>query len=246
MIGFQLNPGETYTIVRELGDPNDTATYYVRAIIRNSSTGATITTVNLTDQTGQRFTGSWVVIADAEGQGTYVDITTRVFTDSGYTTLSDVYQDENHQHLVQERVVRLNLLGFSGKKKRLGGGESFNWERLQKIIEDALDKNQKLDKEQLIKGLLALESSIKKAIDSHVEVDLKNLISDVSSFRKDMESRMLSMEDMHPKMMEMVRKDIILMREKIMEGIKGISLKPVIEAVVASEQRTGQKIDRVV
>lgn len=124
-----LNPGEYFTVVRELADPNDSSTYYVQAKIRNARTGTLLKTLNLTDQTGQLFTGQYQVPADPSGLGFYISIVTRVYTDAAYTSLSDSYGQEASTYLVDNRFR--NLGGG-------GGGDSINYKKIRTIFRDEL------------------------------------------------------------------------------------------------------------
>jgi len=129
---LQLNPKETFVIARGISDPSDSSTYYVQAVIRNAKTDALLDTVNLTDRTGGRFSKVWEVPADTSGLGFYITITTRVYTDSGYSVLSD-YMQETATYLVQERVNA--FLGSGG-----GGGPDIDYKRIASIFKDALAK----------------------------------------------------------------------------------------------------------
>lgn len=102
---MQLHPRQTFTITRQLQNPYITDTFYVRAVIRNAKTDAIITTLDLEDQTGQRFTKDWMVSTDPTGLGFYISIVTSVYDDSGYTTKSQNYGDEETTYLVQDRYV---------------------------------------------------------------------------------------------------------------------------------------------
>lgn len=124
-----LNPGEYFTVVRELADPNDTGVYYVQAKIRNARTGALLATLNLVDQTGQRFTKEYLVPQDASGLGFYISSSTRVYTDAAYTVLSDQYGQESETYLVDNRFR--NLGGGSG-------GSDVDYKKIRKIFLDVL------------------------------------------------------------------------------------------------------------
>lgn len=130
-----LNPRESFTIVRQIEDHTDSSTYYVRAVIRNAKTDAIITVngnnyLNLTDQTGRRFSASWLVPADPSGQGFYVSILTSVYEDSGYTTKSVNYGDKMDVYLVQDRM-NPNLGG-------MGGGSDIDYKRIRKIVKEVV------------------------------------------------------------------------------------------------------------
>jgi hypothetical protein len=99
-----LNPGEEFVIARQLNDPADVSTNYVRAYIRNAKTDALITTLDLVDKGSQRFTKTWQVVSDPTGLGLYITVTTKVFTDSGYSVPSTTYGIEQHEHLIQDRI----------------------------------------------------------------------------------------------------------------------------------------------
>lgn len=102
-----LQPQASFTIVRQIPNHLDASTYYVQAVIRNAYTDAIIDTVQLTSRGGQRFSKNWTVPADPSQQGFYVSIVTSVYTDSGYTTKSGDYGDDENTYLVQERVMTL-------------------------------------------------------------------------------------------------------------------------------------------
>jgi|CXWL01.1.fsa_nt_gi hypothetical protein len=123
---MQLSPGEVFAIVRQLADPNDTGTYYVRATIRNARTDALLDTKDLTDRGGQRFSTEYQVPSKSS-DAIYISISTRVYTDSGYTTLSDVYGQEIETYLVEMRQQHFG-----------GGGSSISYKRIEEIIAAAL------------------------------------------------------------------------------------------------------------
>ena len=125
---MQLSPGERFAVVRQLDNPNDGGTYYVRAYIRDALTDALIETINLTDRGGQRFSNEWSVYSKRSG-GFYIAIATLVFTDSGYTTYSDVYGQEIETYLVEQRVVH----GGGG------GGPGISYKEIRRIVQEVLD-----------------------------------------------------------------------------------------------------------
>jgi len=125
-----LRPQQTKTIARQIGNHLDSNTYYVQAKVRNSLTDELLATVNLDDKGGQRFTGNWLVAQDSTGLGFDIDITTSVYTDSGYTTKSANYADETNEYRVE--VLQTSFGG--------GGGADINYKRVREIIKDELDK----------------------------------------------------------------------------------------------------------
>jgi len=135
-----LNPQEEFVISRQLNDPADVGTNYVRAYIRNAKTDALITTLNLDDKGSQRFTKTWQVAPDPTGLGLYITVTTQVFTDSGYTTPSTVYGVEQHEHLVQDRLNPFLRNAVSGP--------DVDYKRIKKLLDEAIAAIPKAEKPQ--------------------------------------------------------------------------------------------------
>lgn len=125
---MQLIPGRTFTIVRQLNNPFITDTFYVRAVIRDAYTDDILETLDLTDKTGQRFKGDWRVPVDPLGLGKFISIVTSVYSDSGYTTKSENYGDEENTYLVAE------LNQSVGK----GGGRETNYTRIREIMKEEI------------------------------------------------------------------------------------------------------------
>lgn len=125
-MSVQLKPQQNFTVVRQIANHTDTATYYVRAVIRNAYTDAIITTLDLTNQGSQRFTKNWQVSPDTSGQGYYISIVTSVYTDSGYTTKSENYGDEETTYLVKDFDTHY-------------GGASVDYFRVRQIIKEELE-----------------------------------------------------------------------------------------------------------
>ena len=153
---LQINPGTRFPIVRKLGDPTDVGTNYVRAVVRNSLTGDILKTIDLSDQGGQRFLGYYNAPAYEE---VYFDITTTVYTDSGYTTKSDVYSEENSQYLGATRWS-LALAIPNGEAK----GVKVDYDRIKKLLKEGIKEEIKETKpyndEVVVQKLSNLQSSI--------------------------------------------------------------------------------------
>lgn len=130
---MQLKPQEQFAVVRQLSDPFDSGTYYVQAKIRNAHDDTLLATLNLSDKGGQRFRSDWQVPADTSGEGFYIDIETIVYTDSGYSTVSDVYGRENAVYLVQDRATP----PFGA-----GGGPDIDYKRLGNIVRGILKEQE--------------------------------------------------------------------------------------------------------
>lgn len=111
---MQIEPGEYIGIARVLADPADSATYFVQAKIRNARTGSLIATVNLTDRGSGIFSNEYLAPSVDIGKGLYIVITSTVYTDSGYTALSDAYARESQTYLVSPRMQHLGGGGGPG------------------------------------------------------------------------------------------------------------------------------------
>lgn len=134
-----IQPREYFPISRILPDPADTATYYIRAVIRNAKTFATIDTINLTDQGSRIFSYNWQAPADPSGQGLFITITTLVYTDSGYTTKSDLYGEEQDTFLIYDRFRTAQTIAAQ-VNAMLGGGTSadIDYKKIRKIVDEAV------------------------------------------------------------------------------------------------------------
>lgn len=102
---MNLQPQSNFTIVRQIADHTDAGTYYVRAVVRNAQSDVILDTLDLDDKGSLRFKKDWQAPADVSGQGFYISIVTSVYSDSGYTTKSPNYGDEEHTYLVQDRLM---------------------------------------------------------------------------------------------------------------------------------------------
>ena len=127
---IQIQPAEYLPITRQLADPSDTNTYYVRAYIYKRTGGGAeslLATVNLVDKTGQRFTYNYQTPDDSDPY--YLSIVTKVFTNAGYTTESPLYYRTEQTYLIAMRWG----LQFGG-----GGGTSVDYGKIEKMIKGAM------------------------------------------------------------------------------------------------------------
>lgn len=128
-MSLTLQPGNSFTITRQIGNHTDPGTNFVQAVIRNAYTDTIIATVQLTDKGSQRFKNDWQVPADSSGQGFYISIVTSVYDSSAYSTKNPNYGDEENTYLVQDRVLR-----------GLGGSGGIDSATLRRIVREELDK----------------------------------------------------------------------------------------------------------
>lgn len=136
-----LQPQVSFPIVRQIANHLDGNTYYVQAVIRDAD-GNVLETVNLDSQGDQRYQKRWRVVADPSGQGRYISIVTSVYTDSGYTTKSSNYGDEETTYLIFDRVMPAMRGGGSGLDS--GTVRRIIQEELKNIVED-LPKPQEIE-----------------------------------------------------------------------------------------------------
>ena len=171
---LSINPGTNFPIVRKLGDPADVGTNYVRAVVRNSATGVILETINLVDQGVQRFT-SFYKVGPAEDW--FFDITTTVYTDSGYTTKSDVYSEENDTYHVQVIMTpQLQNVALQG------GGSDINYKKIESIVRDVVEGRKTLNKDDITNSTqnLAKKDEIVNTI-ATLRKDIMASISSISS-----------------------------------------------------------------
>lgn len=179
---MNILPQSTLRIVRQLSDTSDSGTNYVQAVVKNSATSAVLDTINLTDEGSQRFTGSYFTAPDASGNGYYLDITTTVYTDSGYTTINTNYARETHTYHVYQEMMHFG-----------GGGVEVNYDKIRRLIKEELAAQEKMEipeQRDLTPEMLGMERRIKEAVQqaisgiqfpAQVKPDLDRVIRDVNS-----------------------------------------------------------------
>lgn len=129
----QIQPQTNFPIARDVIDLGDGVTYYVQAIVRNATTNATITIVNLNNLGNRIFGNTWYAVSDPSGRGLYVTITTTVYTDSAYTAKSYNYQDESDTYIVYDQFHQLQ--GLATQLSALLGTEShIDYKKIKKIV----------------------------------------------------------------------------------------------------------------
>lgn len=168
-MSIQLNPRETFTIVRQIEDHTDSATYYVRAYVRNARTDALLATIDLTDNGSQRFSEDYSVPVDASGQGFFISIQTSVFTDSGYTTKSQNYGDKIETYLVQERYV-------FNPNYPLPTGQDIDYKKIKKIVTEVVDEKLKEDPEPKI---ITVTNEVVKEVPIFKEIDFNPVLKKI-------------------------------------------------------------------
>ena len=130
---MNISPNQQLPVSYTVSDPNDTTLYYVRAVVRDTQSSATIQSLNLTrvSSSPNRYVGILNPISDSSGLGRAVDVTITVYTDSGYSTPSGNYQLLQDAHLVIQPY--LPTLGT-------GGASGFDYEKFTELMELLLKK----------------------------------------------------------------------------------------------------------
>lgn len=235
---LQIKPKEYLPIVRQLADPSDTTTYYVRAYVykHRGETESLLATLDLADQGTQRFTYHYEVPADAEGEGYYLSVITRVFTDSGYTTESPLYGRTEQTYLVAERWS----MAFRG-----GGGADVDYKKVRRIVMEEIEKvslpePKEIDFEPVLTELRTISKEIGNIeIPKIKEADLKPVIMAVDKATREIKEKVGNIRipelDLSPVM-------------KSMEQIKGrqaVSVKSLNEYIRKVKQVLADAIEKI-
>ena len=101
---MQIQPQSQFTVFRQIGDHTDTNrdSYTVVAEIRNAANSQLYKTLVLDSKGSGAYSKNWNVIPNSSPDGTWITVTTRVYTDSAQTTLSTLYQEVSSTYLVKE------------------------------------------------------------------------------------------------------------------------------------------------
>lgn len=139
---MQVSPLQVLPVSYVTTIPGDTTLYYVQAILRDTQSSKVLQSINLTNvsSTPNRYVGQFSadVITDASGLGRQIDITISVYTDSGYTTLSNNYQILQLNYTVLQPWIQ-NL--------GMGGGMNIDYEKLQKMFDGGRVSNEEIGNE---------------------------------------------------------------------------------------------------
>ena len=205
-----LQPQVAFPLVRQIANHLDSETYYVRAVVRNAQ-GVTIDTVALTSQGDQRYQTSWQVPADPSGQGAYISIITSVYTDSGYTTKSPNYGDEENTYLIFDRVM----------PAMRGGGAGADSRTIRRIVEEVIDAKipkpepeepeveepaEPMRWDEVLSGIEGLKTALKP--EKPEKVDFKPLFKAIESLRSDVkEKEVTPVTDLSPILAKLSEKE---------------------------------------
>ena len=237
---MQIRPGEYLPIVRQLEDPSDANTYYVRAYVykHKGGTETLLATLNLNDKGSQRFTYEYETPLEASGEGYFLTILTRVFTDSGYTAESSLYGRTVEEYLVDERW---------GLRFGTGGGADVDYKRMRNIIQEELGKRalpkpadltpllnalkevnrtirdlrfpepEKIDFGPVIKAIENTQQAVKNInIPKQEKPDFSPIIQEI----KNIEKQGVSRGQIFQSQIEKLKTDFEALKEKIKKGIR--------------------------
>jgi hypothetical protein len=155
-VGVQISPGEQFPLAYQIADPNDTTTYFVKSTVFNALTNKVIATVPLTDLGNGFFSKSYTVPPDPSGLGSYINVRTEVYLDSGYVTPSPNYEIDTTTYLVQLRVP--SSVAFGGGAG--GGGADVDYRKIEDIIERKLPKQKRIKELDLIPRIIELIAAL--------------------------------------------------------------------------------------
>lgn len=156
---MNIYSGNQFVIDRKLNNPADSGTYFVRAVIKNTLTGATIATLNLADNGNKYFSLPWLVPGDPSGQGLQISVLTTAYTDA-YVSESFEYGTELQTYLIQNPTPQLGGIG----------GGFFDYEGLSGLFE-------KMIKAQLAALLKEIQGSQKDFDYLKLDASLENFVA---------------------------------------------------------------------
>lgn len=141
----QIQPGQPYTLSYFITDHTDTATYYVKAVVYDATTGEVLDTQVLTAQStnSRLFSKRAQAPGDSSGMGRRIITVATAYTDSGYTTKSGNYQEQSEVYLVKKDQ---GVIGGGG----MGGSFGTDYVKIREIVESIFDKKEKAVKEKVV------------------------------------------------------------------------------------------------
>lgn len=131
-----IAPQKPFLVDYKINNPADTAQHWVRAVIKNSISGATIDTLDLTDNGSGYFSEQWITPADMTGSGLQIVIFRTVYDDSGYTTESVMYGTTIENFIVRDLAstrIGASALGAGGAR-----GDLIDYKKIRNIIEEVV------------------------------------------------------------------------------------------------------------
>ena len=155
---MQYSPGEYIALSRQLEDPNDLTTRFVRAYVRKKKgTGdVLLATLDMEDQSGQRFTYAYQCPQDSDFYT--LNVVIKVFDDSSYLVESNRYERREQDYEIAERWGK-QFGGFTGP------GSDIDYGRLRKIVKEEVKNTPKTEiKEVDLKPLMRSLEDVNRSV----------------------------------------------------------------------------------
>lgn len=196
---MQLYTAQNFTVVRQIADHTDATVYYVRAVIRNAYTDEIIETLDLTSKGSQRYKKDWKIPADPSGEGFYVSIVTSVYEDSGHTTKSSLYGDEENTYMVIDKPIQRGGggSGISARMVREIFTEEFQKIKNELLADDGSEEKMMMDCfEKTITALNSVKNELKDELtpEKPEKVNFKPLLDSISTFKKEITTAVSGIE----------------------------------------------------
>ena len=188
-----ISPQVPTVIDLSLNNPADTATYYVQAVVKDKLSGATLLTQNLTDNGNHYFSGKWTTPQDPTGQGRELLVITTVYTDAGYSVISDAYGAIYDTWIVQARPQFYGGGGFPAE---------IDYAKIEALIEAKLNtlpapiEPEAVDLSPVLKRIDELETVLPVMEDINPSLEkLKAIINEMSSLMESHRTMIASQGD---------------------------------------------------
>ncbi len=180
---MEIEPSLPFTIWRKLEDPSDSSTYYIQATLYNMRDNTVIQTVNLTDQGSRIFSKEISAPGDSSGQGRWISISTRVYTDSGFTSLSPIHKEESREYKVIRRIISLGG----------GGGSEVDYKKIGAILTEVVGKIPQPKEISLVPLEQAIQDVGDKVDSIHIPTtDLSPVLGAIRGLKNDLENTIKS------------------------------------------------------
>jgi hypothetical protein len=129
----QISPGEPFDIFYFVRNPLDNTTYFVRAKVYDVRTGELLSTIALEQSpTNTRlFIKTVQAPPDPSGYGRNIVAIASVYTDSGFTSQSENYEEQEQYYLIKAVAPVL------------GGGGGVDYRVMREMVEEILSKGLK-------------------------------------------------------------------------------------------------------
>lgn len=171
---MQLSPNSLIPVSYTTSIPGDTTLYFVQAVLRDTQSGKTLQTLNLTNvsSTPNRYQGSFSPVSDPSGLGRAVDVTISVYTDSGHTTLSPNYQILQLNYVILQPWIQ----NFG-----MGGGMNIDYVKLQEMFDGSRVGNEEIGNEvaRKVKRTKVDYDKIDEMVGSKMEKNRSSLSSEL-------------------------------------------------------------------